>query len=36
MVAKLVGDHGGLVEYDRLDNPPRTTLRVLLPTAADA
>ena len=36
MVAKLVGDHGGLVEYERQDSPPRTTLRVLLPTAADA
>lgn len=35
MVAKLVGDHGGLVEYDRTEHPPRTTLRVLLPTADD-
>lgn len=36
MVAKLVGDHGGLVEYDRRENPPRTMLRVLLPTASEA
>lgn len=36
MVAKLVGDHGGLVEYDRHENPPRTTFRVLLPTAGEA
>jgi two-component system nitrogen regulation sensor histidine kinase GlnL len=36
MVAKLVGDHGGLVEYERHELPPRTTFRVLLPTASDA
>ncbi len=33
LVAKLVGDHGGLVEYDRQGMPPRTVFRVLLPTA---
>ncbi|MBA4757127.1 ATP-binding protein [Sphingosinicella sp.] len=33
LVAKLVGDHGGLIEYDRHNNPPRTIFRVLLPTA---
>ena len=33
LVAKLVGDHGGLIEYDRQANPPRTIFRVLLPTA---
>lgn len=34
LVAKIVGDHGGIVEFDRLTNPPRTIFRVLLPTAA--
>jgi two-component system nitrogen regulation sensor histidine kinase GlnL len=33
LVAKLVGDHGGLIEYDRQNHPPRTVFRVLLPTA---
>ena len=33
LVAKLVGDHGGIVEYDRQGTPPRTIFRVLLPTA---
>ena len=33
LVAKIVGDHGGIVEYDRADAPPRTIFRVLLPTA---
>jgi len=33
LVAKLVGDHGGIVEYDRQGVPPRTVFRVLLPTA---
>jgi two-component system nitrogen regulation sensor histidine kinase GlnL len=33
LVAKIVGDHGGIVEFDRLTNPPRTVFRVLLPTA---
>ncbi len=32
LVAKIVGEHGGIVEYDRQDSPPRTILRVLLPT----
>jgi two-component system nitrogen regulation sensor histidine kinase GlnL len=31
LVAKIVGDHGGVVEYDRLEQPPRTLFRVLLP-----
>jgi two-component system nitrogen regulation sensor histidine kinase GlnL len=31
LVAKIVGEHGGIVEYDR--RPPRTILRVLLPLA---
>ena len=31
LVAKIVGDHGGIVEYDRQLDPPRTVLRVLLP-----
>lgn len=33
LVAKIVGDHGGIVEYDRGTDPPRTILRVLLPMA---
>ncbi len=33
LVAKIVGDHGGIVEYERVSDPPRTVLRVLLPTA---
>ena len=33
LVAKIVGDHDGLVEYERTIDPPRTILRVLLPTA---
>ena len=33
LVAKIVGDHGGIVEYERSHEPPRTTLRILLPTA---
>jgi two-component system nitrogen regulation sensor histidine kinase GlnL len=34
LVAKVVGDHGGVVEYDRRQG--RTVLRVLLPLAPDA
>jgi two-component system nitrogen regulation sensor histidine kinase GlnL len=34
LVAKIVGDHGGIIEYDRThDAEPRTVLRVLLPMA---
>ena len=33
LVAKIVGDHGGIVEYDRSLEPPQTIFRVLLPTA---
>ncbi len=33
LVAKIVGDHGGVVECERAVDPPRTVLRVLLPTA---
>ncbi len=32
LVAKIVGDHGGIVEYERAADPPRTIFRVLLPT----
>ncbi len=31
LVAKVVGDHGGVVEYHRTQEPARTTFRVLLP-----
>jgi two-component system nitrogen regulation sensor histidine kinase GlnL len=34
LVAKVVGDHGGIVEYDRRQD--RTLFRVLLPLAPDA
>lgn len=33
LVAKIIGDHGGVVEYDRQDG--RTIMRVLLPLAAE-
>jgi two-component system nitrogen regulation sensor histidine kinase GlnL len=33
LVAKIVSDHGGIVEYERSADPPRTVLRVLLPMA---
>ena len=33
LVAKIVGDHGGVIEFD--SRPRRTTFRVLLPMAAD-
>ena len=31
LVAKLVADHGGVVEYAREGRPPRTVFRILLP-----
>jgi two-component system, NtrC family, nitrogen regulation sensor histidine kinase GlnL len=31
LAAKVVGDHGGIIEYDRQDAPPRTIFRILLP-----
>lgn len=31
LVAKIVGEHGGIVEYERLEAPARTLFRVLLP-----
>lgn len=33
LAAKLIGDHGGVIEHDRVDSPPRTLFRVLLPSA---
>ena len=33
LVAKVVGDHGGIVEFD--GKPGRTVFRVMLPMAAD-
>ncbi len=33
LVAKIVADHGGVVEYDRIGDPARTVFRVLLPVA---
>jgi two-component system, NtrC family, nitrogen regulation sensor histidine kinase GlnL len=31
LAAKLIGDHGGVIEHGRLTDPPRTMFRVLLP-----
>jgi two-component system, NtrC family, nitrogen regulation sensor histidine kinase GlnL len=31
LVAKVIGDHGGVIEYDRQNSPPRTIFRILLP-----
>ncbi len=31
LVAKIIGEHGGIVEYERTQLPPRTIFRVLLP-----
>ena len=33
LVAKIVADHGGVVEYDRAGEPEETIFRVLLPVA---
>ena len=33
LVAKIVGDHGGIIEVD--SQPRRTTLRVMLPMAPE-
>lgn len=33
LVAKIVADHGGVVEYERAGDPERTIFRVLLPVA---
>jgi two-component system nitrogen regulation sensor histidine kinase GlnL len=33
LVAKIVADHGGIVEYERAGDPERTIFRVLLPVA---
>ncbi len=35
LVAKVIGDHGGVIEYDRQDAPPRTIFRILLPVHKD-
>ncbi len=34
LVAKIIDDHGGIVEYERATDPPRTIMRVLLPMAS--
>jgi two-component system, NtrC family, nitrogen regulation sensor histidine kinase GlnL len=31
LAAKVITDHGGVIEYDRQHSPPRTIFRVLLP-----
>lgn len=35
LVAKIVADHGGVVEYNRAGNPEETVFRVLLPVTRD-
>jgi two-component system nitrogen regulation sensor histidine kinase GlnL len=35
LVAKIVADHGGVVEYERVGEPERTVFRVLLPVAGE-
>lgn len=35
LVAKVIGDHGGVIEYERQSDPPRTIFRILLPLATD-
>ncbi|MGO7208449.1 two-component sensor histidine kinase, partial [Rhizobium ruizarguesonis] len=34
LVAKIIGDHGGIIECDSQNN--RTTFRVLMPASKDA
>ncbi len=34
LVAKIVADHGGVIEYERSGEPAQTVFRVLLPVAA--
>jgi two-component system, NtrC family, nitrogen regulation sensor histidine kinase GlnL len=34
LVAKVVGDHGGVIEFD--SQPRRTVFKVFLPMASDA
>jgi two-component system nitrogen regulation sensor histidine kinase GlnL len=33
LVAKIVADHGGIIEYERSGEPLRSIFRVLLPVA---
>lgn len=33
LVAKIIADHGGIVEYERGGDPPQTIFRILLPVA---
>jgi len=35
LAAKIVRDHGGVIEYDRQYDPPLSTFRILLPVADD-
>jgi two-component system, NtrC family, nitrogen regulation sensor histidine kinase GlnL len=35
LVAKIIADHGGVVEYERAGDPERTIFRVLLPVAGE-
>ncbi len=35
LVAKIVADHGGLVEYERIGDPGETVFRVLLPVTRE-
>lgn len=35
LAAKVIGDHGGVIEYARDSDPPRTIFRILLPVALE-
>lgn len=35
LVAKIVADHGGVIEYERSGDPEQTVFRVMLPVAAE-
>ncbi|MEX6725772.1 two-component system sensor histidine kinase NtrB [Parapedomonas caeni] len=35
LAAKIIGDHGGVIEYARQADPPRTVFRILLPVASE-
>ena len=36
LAAKVIGDHGGVIEYERQHSPQRTVFRVLLPLAGES
>jgi two-component system nitrogen regulation sensor histidine kinase GlnL len=36
LVAKIVADHGGIIEYERIANPGLSIFRILLPVARES